>query len=128
MLTVVALAKPLVLTVLCVKAIAAKLPSKSAVPLVALGEIVPEELDQTTALGLLRHNPLLIRRPLLQVGDEKRVGFDAKAINDWIGLSAAFDGEVGDDPESCRQLADGAGQCTGHDGTCCHEPRPALET
>jgi nitrogenase-associated protein len=55
-------------------------------PAVKSGEIVPEELDEPTALGLLRENPLLIRRPLMQVGAERRVGFDAPAIDAWIGL------------------------------------------
>ena len=31
-------------------------------------------------------NPLLIRRPLMQVGDRKEVGFDLKIVADWIGL------------------------------------------
>jgi arsenate reductase-like glutaredoxin family protein len=34
------------------------------------------------------NNPLLIRRPLLQVGEERRVGFDAATIDAWIGLRA----------------------------------------
>jgi len=55
-------------------------------PAIKSGQIVPEELDETTALGLLRDNPLLIRRPLLQVGEERKVGFDATAIHAWIGL------------------------------------------
>jgi nitrogenase-associated protein len=67
-------------------------------PAIKSGEIVPEELDQTTALALLRDNPLLIRRPLLQVGDERHVGFDAKAIKDWIGLTYIPD----DDLEACQ--------------------------
>jgi nitrogenase-associated protein len=67
-------------------------------PAIKSGEIVPEELDQTTALALLRDNPLLIRRPLLQVGDERRVGFDAKSIQDWIGLTHIPD----DDLEACQ--------------------------
>jgi hypothetical protein len=48
---------------------------------------------------LLIDNPLLIRRPLLQVGDERRVGFDAKAIAAWIGLG---DAPIDDDMEACR--------------------------
>lgn len=55
-------------------------------PAVKSGEIVPDELDEPTALALLRDNPLLIRRPLLQVDDERKVGFDATAIHAWIGL------------------------------------------
>lgn len=55
-------------------------------PAVKSGEIVPDELDEPTALALLRDNPLLIRRPLLQVDDERKVGFDTTAIHAWIGL------------------------------------------
>lgn len=68
-------------------------------PAVKCGEIVPEELDEPTALALLRDDPLLIRRPLLQVGDERRVGFDATAIHAWIGLAEL----PADDVEACRQ-------------------------
>jgi nitrogenase-associated protein len=78
-------------------------------PAVKSGEIVPAELDEPTALALLRDNPLLIRRPLLQVGDERRVGFDAAAIAAWIGL-----GDVPDENlEACRHGKDPtAGGCT----------------
>jgi len=58
-----------------------------AAPAIKSGEIVPGELDEPTALALLRDNPLLIRRPLLQVGDERRVGFDGTAIHAWIGCA-----------------------------------------
>jgi hypothetical protein len=62
------------------------------------GEVVPEELDEPTALALMRDNPLLIRRPLLQVGDERRVGFDAAAIDAWIGLARIPEDNI----EACR--------------------------
>lgn len=68
-------------------------------PAIRSGVIAPEELDPPTALALLRQNPLLIRRPLLQVGKERRVGFDAAAIDAWIGLHEIPPGEL----ESCRQ-------------------------
>jgi nitrogenase-associated protein len=58
----------------------------ASAPAIKSGEIVPAELDEPTALALIRDNPLLIRRPLLQVGDERKVGFDATAIDAWIGL------------------------------------------
>jgi len=80
-----------------------------AAPAIKSGEIVPEELDEPTALALLRDNPLLIRRPLLQVGDERRVGFDATAIHAWIGLKDVPD----EDLEACRHGGDPhAGGCT----------------
>ena len=70
-------------------------------PAVVSGEIVPEELDEPTALALMRDNPLLIRRPLLKVGDESRVGFDSAAINAWIGLREV----PGKDLEACQRTA-----------------------
>lgn len=63
-------------------------------PAIKSGEIVPEELDEAAALALLRDNPLLIRRPLLQVGEERKVGFDATAMHAWIGLTAIPDGNL----------------------------------
>ena len=77
-------------------------------PAVKSGEVVPQELDEPTALALMRDNPLLIRRPLLQVGDERRVGFDAAAIDGWIGLARIPEDNI----EACR-----------HDDTTCEPPR-----
>lgn len=70
-------------------------------PAIKTGEIVPGELDEPTALALLRDNPLLIRRPLLQVGEERHVGFDATAIDAWIGLARVPDENL----EACRHAA-----------------------
>lgn len=67
-------------------------------PAIKTGDVVPAELDEPTALALLRDNPLLIRRPLLQVGDERKVGFDATAIHAWIGLRNI----PADDLEACQ--------------------------
>ena len=55
-------------------------------PAVKSGDIVPEELDRYTALSLLQNDPLLIRRPLMEVGDERMVGFDAARVHAWVGL------------------------------------------
>ncbi|MFH1873204.1 MAG: ArsC/Spx/MgsR family protein [Pseudomonadota bacterium] len=80
-----------------------------AAPAIKSGEIVPAELDEPTALALMRDNPLLIRRPLLQVGAERRVGFDATAIDAWIGLTDLPDENL----EACRHdAAPHAGGCT----------------
>jgi nitrogenase-associated protein len=56
-------------------------------PQIKSGQICPIELDEATALKLTIDDPILIRRPLLQVGDECRVGFDKAEIDAWIGLS-----------------------------------------
>jgi nitrogenase-associated protein len=80
-------------------------------PAVKSGEIVPEECDEATALALLQRHPLLIRRPLLEVAGERRAGFDAAAIDAWIGLGANLPGE---NLEACRHGEDGH-VCQGHD-------------
>lgn len=56
-------------------------------PLVKSGEVVPENLDEETALELMIQYPLLIRRPLMQVEDVCRVGFERAEIDAWIGLA-----------------------------------------
>lgn len=57
-----------------------------AAPRVKSGEIVPEALDADAALALLLAEPLLIRRPLMALGEERMVGFDADKVHAWIGL------------------------------------------
>jgi nitrogenase-associated protein len=81
-------------------------------PAVKSGEIVPENLGFETALHLLLDQPLLIRRPLLQVGEERRVGFDAQAVAAWIGLDGVTlpDDDIG----SCVHGAEGHGRCGAH--------------
>ncbi|MBH8555610.1 nitrogenase-associated protein [Nostocaceae cyanobacterium CENA357] len=56
-------------------------------PKVKSGEVVPENTDEQTALMLMLKDPMLIRRPLLQVGDRREVGFDVEKIDAWIGLN-----------------------------------------
>lgn len=52
------------------------------------GEVRPEELDAETALAMLAADPLLIRRPLIEVEGRREAGFDAELIGAWIGLAA----------------------------------------
>ncbi len=78
-------------------------------PAIKSGEVDPAALDEAGAMALLLANPLLIRRPLLQVGDERRCGFDAGAVAAWIGLADA-DAPVGEgcarpDMPPCPTLA-----------------------
>jgi nitrogenase-associated protein len=55
-------------------------------PAIKLGEIDPNTLTEPDALAMMLENPLLIRRPLMQVGDRLMVGFDQQAVDKWIGL------------------------------------------
>jgi nitrogenase-associated protein len=60
-----------------------------AAPRVKSGEVIPENIDDAqTALVMMLKDPLLIRRPLIQVGDRREVGFDVEKIDAWIGLKA----------------------------------------
>ncbi len=71
-----------------------------AAPRIKSGEVSPERLDEAAALALMSKDPLLIRRPLLQVGDRREAGFDAELIRAWIGLGTS-DHET--DTETCRR-------------------------
>lgn len=75
-------------------------------PAVKNGEVDPDRLDADTALALLIEHPLLIRRPLLQVGSRRECGWDAALIHEWIGLGetapAAGEGCARPDMPPCR--------------------------
>jgi nitrogenase-associated protein len=58
-------------------------------PQVKDGEVQPDQLDEASALTLMVQHPLLIRRPLMQVGDRYEVGFDTDLVDHWIGLQPA---------------------------------------
>lgn len=58
-------------------------------PAIKSGQVVPDLVDAETARSLMMQDPLLIRRPLMQVGDRCEVGFDADTVDRWIGLQAA---------------------------------------
>ena len=80
-----------------------------AAPAVKSGEIVPERLGFEDALHLLLENPLLIRRPLMEVGNERQVGFDTAAVDAWIGLKNVElpEGDI----EACVHGPAGHGRC-----------------
>jgi nitrogenase-associated protein len=88
-----------------------------AAPAVKSGEIVPENLGFESALHLLLDNPLLIRRPLMEVdtgtSSERRVGFDLADIDAWIGLNNVElpAGNV----EACVHGPEGHGSCGSHE-------------
>ena len=61
----------------------------AASPRLKSGEIRPEALTEQDALALMLQDPLLIRRPLMQVGARLEAGFDAGKLDAWIGLVPA---------------------------------------
>jgi nitrogenase-associated protein len=60
-------------------------------PRVKAGEIKPDELSPEAALAMMIDDPLLIRRPLMQVDDRREAGFDQARIDAWIGLKKTAD-------------------------------------
>jgi nitrogenase-associated protein len=54
-------------------------------PRVKSGEVVPTEIPRDTALQLLLKEPLLMRRPLMEIGRQRLVGFEMKAIEEAAG-------------------------------------------
>jgi nitrogenase-associated protein len=99
-------------------------------PRVKNGEVVPEafdEADATTVLELFQNDPLLIRRPLLDVDGERRAGFELREIDDWIGLSAEL-ASGGANLEACGQDRAAIHTCSGHAGAALHKPSHALES
>jgi len=77
------------------------------------GDIVPENISFEHALHLLLENPLLIRRPLMEVGDQRMVGFDVTAVDAWIGLN---DVELpAGNIEACVHGPEGHGSCGSHE-------------
>lgn len=63
-------------------------------PAVKSGAVAPDALGEEEALALLLADPLLIRRPLMRVGDHSACGFDADVVDAWIGLAQRPEGSI----------------------------------
>ena len=72
-------------------------------PRVRDGEIWPHKLSGEQAIALMLKEPLLIRRPLMEVDGQRRVGFDQDAVDRWIGLASKAPGRAHkrEDLETC---------------------------
>jgi len=68
-------------------------------PQVKSGKIVPANLEKDEALAMMVAEPLLIMRPLMQVGGERLAGFKVQEVHNWIGLKLETIGER--DPKNC---------------------------
>jgi nitrogenase-associated protein len=66
-------------------------------------EVIPSELSAEQALELMLHDPLLIRRPLMRVGEQRLAGFDIATVDRWIGLGG---NTSDDDLEHCPRQHD----------------------
>ncbi len=61
----------------------------TASPRVKSGEVRPADLVAEAALALMLADPLLIRRPLIEVDGRRETGFNSALIDAWIGLAPA---------------------------------------
>jgi nitrogenase-associated protein len=69
-----------------------------AAPRVKCGAVRPDDLDAATALALLLAEPLLIRRPLIEVAGWRTVGFDESELAARFGLDLP-----GAAPAACKR-------------------------
>jgi nitrogenase-associated protein len=84
-------------------------------PAVRDGDIDPARFDEVRALAAMIAQPILIRRPLLEVGEERRCGFDPAEVDAWIGLTAGGAAYARRDLERCPK---------GEGTPPCPPPRP----
>ena len=63
----------------------------ASAPRVKSGEVSPDKFDDEELLLLMTQDPLLIRRPLMRVGNECIAGFNHQRVDAWIGLPATAD-------------------------------------
>lgn len=75
-------------------------------PAIKQGIINPDELDTHQAISLMVSDPLLIRRPLMQVANEKRVGFNKLEIDQWIGLNNSDQSDLESCPKTPKTVCD----------------------
>lgn len=68
-----------------------------AAPRVKSGEIDPTSFDEAPALALMIEDPLLIRRPLVEVGEQRCAGFDREPV------TSLLDEYQGDIPQGCTR-------------------------
>lgn len=74
------------------------------------GEVDPDALTRDEALAILIADPILIRRPLLEIGGTRLVGFDLARIEALIGKLPATERVErvrGEDLETCPGDASG---------------------
>ncbi len=74
-------------------------------PLVKSGELNPAAIGDDDALAMMVEEPLLIVRPLMQVGQQRLAGFDVEQVHNWIGL--ALDSVGPRDPKNCPCVTTG---------------------
>lgn len=81
-----------------------------AAPAVKSGAVDPQQLSAEQALALLLAQPLLIRRPLIQLGEAHLVGFDPAALNALLPAEQRLQAAPGG-IDGCSREAHGHAAC-----------------
>ena len=68
-----------------------------AAPRIKSGEIDPAAVDAVAALAIMVRDPLLIRRPLVEIGEQRCAGFDREPVTSLVG------GLTDQDVEKCSR-------------------------
>lgn len=68
-----------------------------AAPAIKNGELNPAEIDAEKAIELMLEQPLLIRRPLMEIANHRMAGFDNDEVAHFLSL------ETEGDLESCSK-------------------------
>lgn len=58
-------------------------------PAVKQGLVDPNTISEDEAIALMVAQPLLIRRPLMEVNEQRVCGFDQQQVDAWLGLATA---------------------------------------
>ena len=78
-------------------------------PAITRGGFVPTQQTPDSAINAMLADPLLIRRPLIEISGERLVGFDLEAINRIAALGPSEDPEfqnlMNDNLVDCPQVA-----------------------
>ncbi len=66
-----------------------------AAPVIKNGDLNPAEIDAEKAIELMLEQPLLIRRPLMEIENHRMAGFETSEVEQFLSL------ETDGDLESC---------------------------
>lgn len=76
------------------------------------GEVMPDGVDEETAYKILLADPILVRRPLLQIGEDRCVGFDLAWIEARVGALPGIEGPRKALSAQLSQCSSPAAACT----------------
>ena len=87
-------------------------------PMVRDGRVNPDDIDAESAINLLLWYPLLVRRPLMESSEQRKVGFVPEEVDAWVGLAGQ---SATEDEFGCQG---NTGQCAGHHHDSADSCRP----